>query len=159
MLVYGDHDDEVRTADCLADIERQLQRIAAMDAGRDRHAALVTALIEAGRLQQGVADAQFDELDRISASGDALGRFTHQLAKCVVRSWDSGGAGVGDLPHVPAVEMPGSVTTRDPEGYAFYAVYPEAYADAARALELTAPPRDYVGRERHGGGAAAEPGR
>lgn len=39
-----------------------------------------------------------------------------------------------------ALPLPARVTVREPEGYAFYAVYPEAYAEAARAVTWPAPP-------------------
>jgi hypothetical protein len=49
---------------------------------------------------------------------------------------------MGDLPRLePSADWPAEVELREPEGFAFYALYPEAYADAARRLRLEGRPR------------------
>jgi hypothetical protein len=142
MLVYGDHDERVDTAGKLNAIEAKLQRLHLAWPGLARHSALVSLLIEAGRLQQGLSDARFHDLDVVGDDESNIGRFVHRLAQCVIRSWDSAGAETGDLPSAPEIGRSlEAVQLRYPEGFAFYAVYPEAYADAARALKLQAPPR------------------
>ncbi len=58
------------------------------------------------------------------------------------RSWDSGFSEFGEAPPVPQIsDAPETVQLKTPEGFAFYAVYPEAYIEAARRLRLSAPPR------------------
>src|SRR5215218_807657 len=104
-----------------------------MPAGIARHACLVEALIETGRLLQGVADA--------GGASRELDGFLYQVAQAFVRLADSRFAKVGALPAVPDSDLPEQVHLRQPEGFAFYAVYPEAYAAAARKLTLSGTPR------------------
>src|SRR5690242_9398498 len=118
MLVYGDHCESAHPREVLGAVAEKLARLAAMPPGIERHSKLVGALIEAGQLQQGIADAGADDRQ--------LGELVLWLARCVVRSWDSGFAEVGNLPVIPQLVLPSSVELRLPEGFAFYAVYPEA---------------------------------
>jgi hypothetical protein len=133
MLVYGDHRELADPRERLEALADQLARVASMPAGVDRHAGLVGALVDAGQLQQGVEDS--------GCQCAALAEFVHRLAIAVLHSWDSGFAELIALPPVPPLELPAQVELRLPEGFAFYAVYPEAYAGAARRLRLSAPPR------------------
>ena len=133
MLVYGDHHEIADPRERLDGLRERLS-VADRSKGFDRHARLVNALIEAGRLAQGLADAE-------AAEADQLNIFTYRLARCVVRSFDSGSVDAGSLPTVPHCDAAEPVELRVPEGFAFYAVYPEAYVVAARKLRLSAPPR------------------
>lgn len=142
MLVYGDHCEKAEPASIAAAINRQLDLVERMPSGLARHSRLVSALVEAGRLLQGVADADFSEAccDRRTAVTDALGGFLLQLATAVCRSW-SGGS-FGSLSKLaPQGDWPPTVDMRVPEGFAYYAVYPEVYAEAARRLKLSGAPR------------------
>jgi hypothetical protein len=143
MLVYGDRSEQVDPAAFLADLRGELAALAEAPPGLPRHGRLVAALIEAGRLQQGVADGDFAACgtDRRCGAAEELGRLVYRLAQAVCASWENGFGGDLDLPQVPEAAVPTAVELREVEGYAFYAVYPEAYADAARALILTGPPR------------------
>ncbi|MFL6752926.1 MAG: hypothetical protein ACJ8FL_06870 [Sphingomicrobium sp.] len=144
MLVYGDHRELAGTAERLGDLRGQLARVAEAPAGLDRHGKLVAALIEAGRLLQGVADADFAERghDRRTEAADALGEWVCALARAVCRSWTSGFEETGDIPQPPRLPaVPAELELRLPEGFAFYAVYPEAYLEAARRLVVAAPAR------------------
>lgn len=144
MLVYGDHSEIVEPPQRVGEIGEQLGAIAHTPPGLSRHAALVSALIAAGELLQGVADHEFrqTQCDRRSPATDGLTDFTGALARAVVRSWDSGFRETGELPPLAeAVCLPETVEVRTPEGFAFYAVYPEAYVDAARRLDLAGRPR------------------
>lgn len=139
MIVYGDHDEHIRPADRLASINADLLAIATMPAGIDRHAALVGALIALGQIVQGVADAHFATTgaDGGSSVAATLATALRKIAHAVIASWDSGFAQMPSLGEVtiPA-DLPDQITVRRPEGYSFYAVYPEAYALAARKLAL-----------------------
>ena len=138
MQVYGDRCEEAEPAAFARAINRQVASIERMSAGLGRHSRLVGALIESGRLLQGVADAAFanDRRDRRSAAADDIGGFLVDLARAVWRSWN--GASIGRLPRlIPAVGWPATIEMRVPEGFAFYAVYPEAYGEAARRLKLS----------------------
>jgi hypothetical protein len=132
MLVYGDHSDTVDARLWLEQIREQLAQARRLS-GLARHSKLVGALVEAGRLEQGLADAE-------RADGEVK-LFTYELARCVVRSWDSDFSQAGELPAVPSIAVAGAVELRVPEGFAFYAVYPQAYAAGARKLRLSGPPR------------------
>lgn len=133
MLVYGDHSERVDRAEWLSAIAAQLRIVASMPAGISRHAKLVGALIKAGQLLQGVADK--------GESVEDLSEFVHALAQCVVRSCDSRFIQTAQLPRVPPTPSMQDVDVRLPEGFAFYALYPEAYVEAARKLQLSGPPR------------------
>jgi hypothetical protein len=144
MLVYGDHQQRAEPASAARDINRELDAIERMERGLDRHARLVGALIAGGRLLQGVADARFAEAQRDPSSPETheLSAFLLCIARAVCRSWDSGFEELGDLQGLnPCGVWPPEVELREPEGFAFYALYPEAYADAARRLNLAGPPR------------------
>ena len=144
MLVYGDRQEQSEPRRCAEDINRRLGTIEHAVPGLVRHAALVGALLEGGRLLQGLADSDFDRhgCDRRTEATDELGAFLTALGGAVCQSWDSGFIETGPLPRLrPSHGWPEEVELKVPEGFAFYAVYPEAYAEAARRLRLTAPPR------------------
>ena len=132
MLVYADHSERADPRERLDRIAAELAGVSAMPSGIERHAKLVGALIDAAQLLQGVADAD--------APADELNVFVHRLAQSVVRSYDSSFADVGELAVPPEPDLPRWVELRLPEGFAFYAVYPEAYVQAARRLRLNGPP-------------------
>lgn len=144
MLVYGDHHDQAEPQLWARDVNRQLDLVSGMSPGLHRHSRLVTALVETGRLLQGIADSVFanERRDRRSAATGELGETLLQLAQAVCRSWDSRFVEVGELPRLRiSRHWPSEVELRVPEGFAFYAAYPEAFAEAARRLELAAPAR------------------
>ncbi|HEX8838872.1 MAG TPA: hypothetical protein VF750_00215 [Sphingomicrobium sp.] len=132
MLVYGDHRERADPAERLTRLGQTLEMVGAMQPGIERHAKLVRALIEAGQLLQSMADEGVPDA--------SMCEFVHALAGCVLKSWDSEFEAVGTLPSVPRLSA-AQVELRLPEGFAFYAVYPEAYAEAARKLKLAGPPR------------------
>ncbi len=133
MLVFGDHCEIASPSERLRAMSRDLTALAATPSGIERHALMVGVLIDAGQLQQGVEDA--------AGPSAAFSRFLYQLAQCVIRSWDSSFGEIGSLPLVPEVVLPASVELKMPEGFAFYAVYPEDYIEAARRLKLVGAPR------------------
>jgi hypothetical protein len=140
MLVYG---DAVRTQDPCAMLARILdgvQRAAAMPAGIERHGALTAAFIKAGELVQGLADAEFAVAGHDAPSPVQSGAMAllMRLADALRRSWDSSFAaapGGVAAPELAGLTMPEAIETRRPEGYAFYALYPESYIEAAKALQ------------------------
>jgi hypothetical protein len=133
VLVYGDRREFANPRERLIAVSQQLKLVAAMPPDIDRHSKLVGALIDAGQLLQGVADA--------GAPTDTLNDYLYRIAACVVRSADSDFRKTGELPATPSFDLPTKVELRVPEGFAFYAVYPEAYAAAARRLSLSGRPR------------------
>jgi hypothetical protein len=144
MLVFGDRSHRANPRERLAAIASGLAEVADMSPGIARHSALTGTLIEGGRLLQGIADAEFAQRkqDRASDASDALTTWLLGVGHLLRRSWDSGFAELGELPAAPQVAaVPASVELKSPEGFAYYAVYPEAYLEAARRLRLDAPPR------------------
>ncbi|MBX6744012.1 MAG: hypothetical protein IRY87_18405 [Acetobacteraceae bacterium] len=143
MLLYG---DAVR-AECprrkLAAIADACARVAGMPAGVGRHAALVAGFIEAGELAQGIADAEFrgSGQDRPSPGQDAAMALLLRLAVAVRLSWESGFARLAPVPgdclrKLAAQALPDRIASRQAEGFAFYALYPEAYLAAALGSAL-----------------------
>ena len=144
MLVFGDRSERADPRERLTRTRGELARIAAMPPGIARHAGIAAVLIETGRVLQGVADVQFDcdGRDCTASQTEALGECMLALARMLCRSWDSGFAETGNIPVMPDIlDLPDAVELKAPEGFAFYAVYPEAYVEAARRLRLSAPPR------------------
>jgi hypothetical protein len=144
VLVYGDRQELAEPKQRIRDINRRVDAVEAMPPGIERHAKLVAALVEAGQLLQGVADADFAEhrRDRRTAATDVLSVFLGELGGAACRSWDTDFRDTGPLRRLDLSEaLPDAVELRVPEGFAFYALYPEAYAEAARRLKLSAPPR------------------
>jgi hypothetical protein len=141
MLVYGDHSRSVSTRALLDRIGRALRRIAAMPPGIERHGELVGAFIEAGELAQGIADAEFETrgCDGRSPAQNAAMALLVGMAEAMRRSWDSGFAEVEPvspeaLQILERLSLPDRVILNQPEGYAFYALYPESYLQAASAV-------------------------
>jgi len=144
VIVYGDHAERVDTRERLAELAEGRERVLAMPPGLARHAALVGLFVDAAGLAQGVADALFaaDGVDRPSEAQDACLAILLPLAAAVRTSWDTGFESIGVLPEsAAAAPLPDTVDVRLPEGYAFYALYPEAYIEAARDLRLAEPLR------------------
>ena len=161
MLVFG---DRVRTEDpreMLRRLSDALQPLEAMAAGIERHGRLASLYIAAGEVAQGVADAEFARRgeDVGSPLQDGVMAMLVELARALWASWSSGFHRVGALP-INRVErlsrgtLPESVSIKRAEGYAFYALYPEAYAAAAQALDATIALR-VIGIRSIGAGLAA----
>jgi hypothetical protein len=140
MLVYGDLSERDDPRERLEAIARQCRGVRAMAPGLERHSRLVGVLIESGRLLQGIADADFAvaKHDRRTQASDALASFLVQLGTAVCRSWNGEEFELPEPP--PLSDLPVEVELKQPEGFAFYAVYPEAFAEAATTLRLSGPP-------------------
>ena len=159
MLVYG---DAVRTEDPRAMLARILEgaeRAGAMAPGIERHGALAAVFIEAGELVQGIADADFAEQRRDAPSptqGAAMALLL-RLAGALRQSWDSGFKGPLEAvagPELAGLTLPEQIEVRRPEGYAFYALYPESYIEAAKGL-CGGPAPTVIGIRSIGTGLAA----
>lgn len=133
MLVYGDHSERLDAARAVEKLRWRLAEARNFE-GLERHSRLVGALVETGRIVQGLADANSTQAERLMA-------FACELSSCILRSWDSGFQDCGEWPDPPTLASPVCVSLRLPEGFAYYAVYPEAYAEAARRLALSGAPR------------------
>ncbi|HEX8663787.1 MAG TPA: hypothetical protein VF744_07130 [Beijerinckiaceae bacterium] len=160
MLVYGDSAWLETPRDKLATIAHGIEAVWRGPPGIVRHGDLVALFIAAGELAQGLADADFaaSEADARTTTSDAAMRLLIALARAVGRSWSSGFQELGEslLPLLHAVQeapLPQEIRVSLPEGYAFYALYPEAYVEAAKALANR--PLKIVGLRSIGTGLAA----
>jgi hypothetical protein len=149
MLVYGDGEEVVSPSALIADLGRDDGRWLGHDALRDRFIAL------AG-LTQGVADADFQACgeDRERPGERPLLDALVELGGVLLQSWNQGCRGAEAPPLQAMPGMPASVIVREGEGYAHYALYPEAYGLAASALRLEAAPL-VIGLRSIGSGLAA----
>jgi hypothetical protein len=143
MILYGDRVRAVETRSCLATIS-SLALGAASNTGIARHEALVEALIAAGELLQGVADADLERLaedDQTSAQSACM-ELLLTLARAVSECWLRGftepprlnGSALEQLRNT---DLPATLSCKVTEGYGYYAVYPELFLEAAIGLALS----------------------
>jgi hypothetical protein len=146
MLVFG---DAALREDPQAKIARLGDMLdeAAATTGIRRHSLLVCALIEAGELAQGLADHDFAQVpvDRRFPPAEAAMALAVDVARLVHASWQAsfapaaldGQPARSALAELRSRTLPDAITVKQPEGFAHYGLYPEAYLEAAREL-----PRD-----------------
>lgn len=141
MIVYGDVEGIETARSKREAIAKHLDLAALVRPGIERHSLLVAALIEAGELVQGLADAGFaarGDVDEDDLPVERAMVLACALATAVGASWDSAFAPAALDPvwnAIDAVDLgDNALTIRRPEGFAHYALYPEAYWVAARAL-------------------------
>lgn len=132
MLVYGDHWRTVRPSERLAELRRIIQ-------APDDPERLTHALIAAGELAQALADQEFEALgqDHLTDRQSAAMALCTALAR---RLFCGGASGQVELAALERQPMPPVLRCKVPEGFAFYAVHPEAYAAAARSHAWSRPP-------------------
>jgi hypothetical protein len=102
MIVYGEHEERVRTADLLRTI------IAASDP--------VERMIRFGQLEAGIVDAACPAVDSITPLTAALREAALSGEYQLLARW----------------QLPEEIVVRPAEGFSWYAVYPEMYSAAAR---------------------------
>ncbi|MDQ2762935.1 MAG: hypothetical protein M3Y22_05445 [Pseudomonadota bacterium] len=146
MLVYGDRFQTVDPRRSLAEISDTLETAAKAQSAGARHDLLTRALIESGQLAQGLADAEFDNLGwdqdspaQTAAMGLAVG-VARRFSASPCEAADPRFSVAAQLTGLAALPLPALVNCKTPEGYAFYAVYPEAYAAAVEAEHWEMPP-------------------
>lgn len=138
MLVYGDRKRAEEPRAILARIAGRLEGLEHVFPGVVRHGSLTAAFIEAGELAQGLADAELEQsgADGRSPVQDAAMALVMHLARALSASWTSDFTALppdcaAEIDAIAAPPLPDRVTIATPEGYAFYAVYPELYLEAA----------------------------
>ncbi len=145
MIVYGDAAVAIDPSDELDAIETGLESLGHLATGLAQHETLVGLLIQAGILTQAVVDAlrEEDGMDRPSPLGGALMAVMGDLAGAVAVSWDSGFTALAaprlSFASLHKVLPRERLTAKEPEGYAYYALYPEATLAAARRLRASGP--------------------
>ena len=143
MWVYGDRERTESARSFLNGLVALGEAMGTASPGLRRHSLAVEALVRAGSLAQALADTE------LAAAGEdcetilqALSMSaTHWFAEAVVVSWRSEFAAVVEAPtdvlrRLGELPLPDTLRIRELEGYAFYAVYPESYVDAAKRAEL-----------------------
>ncbi|MFB2606928.1 hypothetical protein ACE04B_34010, partial [Rhizobium phaseoli] len=161
MLVYGDVEHIESAAAVRASISRLMTACIEMQPSRQRHENLVRAFMLTGALVQGLADQEFASkgADDLSELQDAGAKLLLIQARAIMQSWRIGFAGILSFPDDWAAELE-SLDSVDPvrmkraEGYAFYALYPESYIEAASISNLT-PKTVVIGIRSIGTGLAA----
>jgi hypothetical protein len=152
MLVYGDRAREACVAVVLEEIAASLQQAKAAY-GVARRDLLTRAFVDGAELVQGLIDAEFevrggDDLTPLHEAGMGL-------ATALASGLASGrAAGDDELAALAAIAGPATVKVKTAEGYAFYAVYPQAYLRAAAAHPWPEPPL-VIGLRSIGTGLAA----
>src|SRR5688572_13831226 len=146
MQVYGDASHTIHPRLELTELKGRLLRLKEDAGGFSRHATLAALFIDAAELAQGLADAEFEAkgCDALSPVQDAAMALVMGLARALHISWRSGYAGIEvdlELPieRFSSLNLPETVNCTRPEGYAFYALYPEAYLAAAASLHRRGP--------------------
>jgi len=134
MRFFGDHAQDEDPRAVAEDVARALRRAAHLPGGIERHAAVAAALVRAGELAQGLGDAADAGACPPAAAREALAE-AGRIARGLWRSFEA--AGRARPPEARALALrgaPRAIRVRRPEGHALYAVYPEAFAVAGRAL-------------------------
>jgi hypothetical protein len=150
MIVYRAATRLVRPEPWLAALRAEARRLAG--SGGD-HDAIRELLIETGALEAGVADALAPEADVHGPPQEALRAATCAAARALRASWDGASAArrrgalarvVAALDALAAHALPAVASVGVQEGYAFYALYPESYLEAARCLMQASAPAHAV---------------
>lgn len=147
MWVYGDRVRRTSPRAALRTLIADLRDVESAGPGVARHDRLTAAFVEAGELVQGIADAEFAArgYDDASPAQDAAMALLLVLARKLAASAWSGFATGGpstsaELMALALAPLPDEIEVKTPEGYAFYAVYPEAYLKAAAETPWESPP-------------------
>ncbi|MBY5567951.1 hypothetical protein HFO55_11940 [Rhizobium leguminosarum] len=161
MLVYGDVEHIESVAAVRASITRMMMACIEMQPSRQRHEILVQAFILTGELVQALADQDFGRkgMDDVSEIQDAGAKLLLMQAREIMHSWRNGFAGTLSFPEdwtatLEFLDSADPVRMKRAEGYAFYALYPESYIEAALISKLT-PKTVVIGIRSIGTGLAA----
>jgi hypothetical protein len=145
MIVYGDRERVASAAAVGECIARQVDEAERAEAVRDREPRIAELAIACGMYVQALLDREFEELgmDELSPLSSAGAALCHAAGCAFV------GGPLADV-RSALVELARHVTDanlrlREPEGYAFYALYPDLYVAAARALPQRLPERQVIG--------------
>ena len=117
------------------------------------HAAVVGRFLVAAELVQGLADASFPSCDGRTPLTDAAMRACVGFARQVEQSWRGVTTDPVSLDELAAHALPESIVCTRADGYAFHALYPEMYLDAARCAPTAE--RRVIGVRGVGSGLAA----
>lgn len=159
MLVYGDQETKMNTHSALVELRQRRAALSRHPYGVVWHQACVALFIAAAGLAQGLIDAVFatEGEDTLLPDQVALLDLLREIGEAVDNSWCSAFTrqevpALAGLERLDVDDLPSEVTIRRCEGFAFYALYPEQYLAAARALPRRA---TVIGLRSIGTGLAA----
>ena len=136
VIVYGSRE----SVDSTAAIRARLSDLA-VRADLD---ATVEALILAGELEAGVVDAWTGDTDDDDPRFEVLRALSVGFARRMVAAWDGRTPPPVRMDRLFTQPLPESIRVTVPEGYAWYALYPQTRAEAARAFAREIGPSDAV---------------
>lgn len=143
MLVFGDLERTQPARTALARLAAQWWEAERQPSGFARHARLISLYVEAAAIAQGCVDDEFTRSgeDSLTPLHEAALSDLRALARSLLRSW-RGDAGPQAPTRAPLERLrerapSAPVTTRIAEGFAFYALYPEACFQAAEGAAET----------------------
>ncbi|HJR15451.1 MAG TPA: hypothetical protein VJ808_01255, partial [Gemmatimonadales bacterium] len=137
MIVYRDQRSRADPHHLLLQLESTASRFCAAPPGHDEAVQLV---IESGVFESAVADALFPDADGAHPLAQLLRQASIRAGHLLWHTWHGnddqakcwGGRLALTLENVSATQLPRIVEITVPEGYAYYAVYPEMYLEAAK---------------------------
>ncbi len=148
MLVYGKVETTRDAAAFQAEITTALQALADAPPGLERHARLAGAFVDAAALICAL-------IDRDASTEPAGMAALTTLARALDASWRGAPFNLRTaIARLTALPVTGTIQTKPTEGYAFYGLYPESYAEAARRSGLP-PTTRVIGIRSIGAGLAA----
>ena len=150
MIVYRNQRLRADPRRLLEELSSEVERIDFQTSAS--HDSVVAVLIAAGVLESGVSDEMFPAADGLDPVVHGFRQASVALGHLLWHSWHGRRAeadqwrcsALGLLRSLELHALPRSIPTSTPEGYAYYAVYPEAYLEAARRCHAVLGPVDVV---------------
>ncbi len=144
MIVYRDAGHEIEVHPHLRACAHRL--LSLCGTGIPDHEPAVELLLDLGELESGIIDALHPRRDGISPLAADLRRLALAAGRLFVRAWLRQPVRPGErcaigtaYTRLMQAPLPERVYARIPEGYAYYALYPESYVAAAEQLAAEQP--------------------
>ena len=150
MIVYRDQRVWVTSKEMLSALRLNALQLAR--SGSPNHEAVVELLIGIGTLEAGLDDVLYVEADGVHPIAQTFREASCALGRAVWHSWREReleavhwvGRAADLLGYLEPQPLPARIQISVPEGYAYYAVYPEMYLEAARCCHEALGPHDAV---------------
>jgi hypothetical protein len=139
MIVYGDPARCEHVQHLIAQLRDECDSLGNAINCNNQSDDATSILISSGELWQGLVDEEYRllEFDEWTPLAEHCARLTMAAAALAADRVASEPVEtlLVELDWLAAADLPNRVTIKSPEGYAFYAVYPQLYAMAAKSLE------------------------
>ena len=150
MIVFRDQRASVDPVQLLSALRIDACRLASHSS--PEHEETVQLLISAGTLEAALVDTIFPSADGMSPIARRLREASCALGRAVWHTWEDRPMNArrwleqsaATLAYLELQQLPPTVDVTIPEGYAYYAVYPEMYLEAARRFHHAHSPRNAV---------------